>query len=498
MRWPKLLAIVLFLTLGLALMLAQQVRAKAAVAEPVCVANTCTLIFDFRPEPYVWVAPPGAVNLRFELYGGQGGQGARTLGLGGFGGKVAGEFIGVPEKLVIYVGGAGLRGSGADGGFNGGGAAGVGHGDEGSGGGATDLRSSDSLEGRLVVAGAGGGTGGFNWDEAGLGGSGGHRAASRGGAGQAGAGAGGNQESGGDAGRSNGGSMGTPGEFGSGGKGGSSIFAGGGGGGGGYHGGGGGGADVDSNGKNGGGGGGGSSFANPDWTQNVQHELGVHAGPGRAILTYELPEVTRVPDVSSDANSSDASEDAPADSIKDATIAPTAEPSAEPTSEPSKTPSSQPEAPKPVEPRPEAPASSISEPIAPELEPTVQFEVEPISSEQPLAQAPPHELQLTQSQTPRQTKSKKQPSAVLTRPAPEEVELNALPLATPTGSLKAHTKVVLAPTVYSEIAAALRVSNSLDWLWVLSGLSAVVAMVQAIRRPCRKSQAASRLFVRLS
>jgi hypothetical protein len=296
--------------------------------------------------------------------------------------------------------------------------------------------------------------------------------------------------------------MGTPGEFGSGGKGGSSIFAGGGGGGGGYHGGGGGGADVDSNGKNGGGGGGGSSFANPDWTQNVQHELGVHAGPGRAILTYELPEVTRVPDVSSDANSSDASEDAPADSIKDATIAPTAEPSAEPTSEPtsepSKTPSSQPEAPKPVEPRPEAPASSISEPIAPELEPTVQFEVEPISSEQPLAQAPPHELQLTQSQTPRQTKSKKQPSAVLTRPAPEEVELNALPLATATGSLKAHTKVVLAPTVYSEIAAAPRVSNSLDWLWVLSGLSAVVAMVPAIRRPCRKSQAASRLFVRLS
>lgn len=488
---------VLFLTLGLGLMVAQQVRATAAIAEPVCDANTCTQIFEFRPEPYVWVAPAGAVNLRFELYGAQGGQGARTLGLGGFGGKVAGEFIGVPEKLVVYVGGAGSRGSGVDGGFNGGGASGVGHGDEGSGGGATDLRSSDSLEGRLVVAGAGGGAGGFNWDEAGLGGSGGHRAASRGGAGQAGAGAGGNQESGGDAGRSNGGSMGTPGEFGTGGKGGSSIFAGGGGGGGGYHGGGGGGADVDSNGKNGGGGGGGSSFANPDWTQNVNHELGVHAGPGRAILTYELPEVSRVPDVSFDA-STDASDDAPADSIKDASIAPTAEPTAEPSAEPSKTSSSQPEAPKPVEPRPEAPASSISEPIAPELEPTVQFEVEPKSSEQPLAQEPPHEDQLTQLQKPRQAKSKKHPSVVLTRPAPEESDLYVLPPAPANGPHKTHTNMVLAQTVDSEIAAAPRFSNSLDWLWVLSGLSAVVAMVQAIRRPSRKSQGASRLFVRLS
>ena len=201
---------------------------------------------------------------------------------------MSGEFVDMPSTLLVYVGGRGSRGSGAEGAFNGGADAGAGHGDEGSGGGATDLRTSTSIEDRLVVAGGGGGSGGFNWDSAGLGGSGGSLLGGSGGRGQASPGLGGGQFFGGSAGQSNGGANGGSGERGYGGSGASSRFAGGGGGGGGYFGGGGGGSDVDSSGFNGGGGGGGSSYTNPEKTKNVVHDAGVNASSGRAILTYEL------------------------------------------------------------------------------------------------------------------------------------------------------------------------------------------------------------------
>lgn len=485
--------LVLILTLTLGLLLAQQVRATAANPEPVCASNTCSQIFEFRPEPYLWVAPAGALNLRFELYGAQGGQGARTFGLGGFGGKVAGEFIVVPEALVVYVGGQGLRGSGAEGGFNGGGAAGLGHGDEGSGGGATDLRSSDSIEDRLVVAGAGGGSGGFNFDEAGLGGFGGLRVGSRGGAGQAGAGTGGNQESGGDAGRSNGGSMGTPGEFGSGGKGGSSIFSGGGGGGGGYHGGGGGGADVDSNGKNGGGGGGGSSFANSELTQNVVHELGAHVGPGRAILKYDLTAVIESTEVTTDAstdNSTDTSTDSSIDAITDVSVAPSAEPT--------ETPKPQPETPKPLEPSREAPAPIEPDPIVPKLELTVEIDAEPISVEPPpkLDQTvlSPTDLPL---QTPPRTPSQALSKVVLPPvqlPAPVQVAVSeAEPIAPPilpTESLELgpDDETVLEPQGF----------DSQTWVWLVSGMFFGLAIIQLARRTRQSRRGAVRIFVRLS
>ena len=459
--------LVLILTLTLGLLLAQQVRATAANPEPVCASNTCSQIFEFRPEPYLWVAPAGALNLHFELYGAQGGQGARTFGLGGFGGKVAGEFIVVPEALVVYVGGQGLRGSGAEGGFNGGGAAGLGHGDEGSGGGATDLRSSDSIEDRLVVAGAGGGSGGFNFDEAGLGGFGGLRVGSRGGAGQAGAGTGGNQESGGDAGRSNGGSMGTPGEFGSGGKGGSSIFS--------------------------GGGGGGSSFANSELTQNVVHELGAHVGPGRAILKYDLTAVIESTEVTTDAstdNSTDTSTDSSIDAITDVSVAPSAEPT--------ETPKPQPETPKPVEPSREAPAPIEPDPIVPKLDLTVEIDAEPISVETPpeLTQTvlSPTDLPL---QTPPRTPSQAPSKVVLPPvqlPAPVQVAVSeAEPIAPPilpTESLELglDDETVLEPQGF----------DSQTWVWLVSGMFFGLAIIQLARRTRQSRRGAVRIFVRLS
>lgn len=441
--------LVLILTLTLGLLLAQQVRATAANPEPVCASNTCSQIFEFRPEPYLWVAPAGALNLRFELYGAQGGQGARTFGLGGFGGKVAGEFIVVPEALVVYVGGQGLRGSGAEGGFNGGGAAGLGHGDEGSGGGATDLRSSDSIEDRLVVAGAGGGSGGFNFDEAGLGGFGGLRVGSRGGAGQAGAGTGGNQESGG--------------------------------------------ADVDSNGKNGGGGGGGSSFANSELTQNVVHELGAHVGPGRAILKYDLTAVIESTEVTTDAstdNSTDTSTDSSIDAITDVSVAPSAEPT--------ETPKPQPETPKPLEPSREAPAPIEPDPIVPKLELTVEIDAEPISVE------PPPELDQTvlsptdlPLQTPPRTPSQALSKVVLPPvqlPAPVQVAVSeAEPIAPPilpTESLELgpDDETVLEPQGF----------DSQTWVWLVSGMFFGLAIIQLARRTRQSRRGAVRIFVRLS
>ena len=210
----------------------QLVRADSAEPSPVCNASVCTVTFEYSGAPYVWQSPANATRLRFDLVGGQGGQGARTIGLGGFGGRVSGEFVDMPSTLLVYVGDRGSRGSGAEGAFNGGADAGAGHGDEGSGGGATDLRTSTSIEDRLVVAGGGGGSGGFNWDSAGLGGSGGSLLGGSGGRGQASPGLGGGQFFGGSAGQSNGGANGGSGERGYGGSGASSRFAGGGGGGG--------------------------------------------------------------------------------------------------------------------------------------------------------------------------------------------------------------------------------------------------------------------------
>lgn len=490
--WPKLAAI--FIALIISMSLLQKVLAATTNPEPVCVANRCTVTFEVLGEPQVWVPPTGAQNLRFELFGGQGGQGARTLGLGGFGGRVAGEFLELPASLTVVVGDSGDRGSGSEGGYNGGGAAGVGQGDEGSGGGATDLRTSTSLEDRIAVAGGGGGAGARNWDGAGLGGLGGTLTGGPGGWGQAGPGTGGSQFAGGFGGVSVGGPKGSPGDFGFGGRGASSRFAGGGGGGGGYYGGGGGGSDVDSGGLNGGGGGGGSSYASPSLFKNLEHTAGVHSGPGLAILTYDLAEVEpptsadttsdatkdSPPDLSSDA-STETSTDAPPEVSTDLNSGQTAAPSVEPSPSRTAEPSSEPSPARPevaAEQPPEPVTISGPEPLA-ALEPEV---VEPeiflveespttvsLPVRQPVAKAPP-------------IFEPKQQSLPKPSPHPEQkVQFELVPNPEPGRTLPPEPSIDLVP-----------------WVNALSGLSFIVGLIQTVRRLKQNRRASARRFVRIS
>lgn len=228
---------------------------------------------------YTWNKPAGIVSLSFLIAGAQGGRS------GAGGGRIDGEFTNIPETLYLRVGGRGVPGALAAGGFNGGGQAGGSSGSEGSGGGASDIRIGTSLESRILVAGGGGGRG------AGLGsgGGGGGLTPLNGRTGQGQGGFAGSQVAGGNGGASNGG--GTPstaGTLGVGGNGGIGPLYGGGGGGGGYYGGGGGGADEDSCCTDAGGGGGGSSFADPNYVTNVVHATGQQPGDGRIELTYTI------------------------------------------------------------------------------------------------------------------------------------------------------------------------------------------------------------------
>ena len=279
-RWSKLISTAGILALLFGGLFSQSVRAVISNPTPVCVGSTCTLTFDATGDYYVWSPPSGARNVSFDLMGAQGGR------TGGLGGRVQGTFVNTPATLYIYVGGAGLSGSGAAGGFNGGGAAGGTRGDEGSGGGATDIRSGTTLAERIAVAAGGGGTGGWS---GGAGGAAGGTTGAAGANGQGQGGSGASQSAGGNGGSPNGGTWGTNGVLGIGGNGGSSSTSGGGGGGGGYFGGGGGGADVDSCCTNGGGGGGGSSWNNPTLITSVVNTAGYRSGAGVATITYVMP-----------------------------------------------------------------------------------------------------------------------------------------------------------------------------------------------------------------
>ena len=250
-----------------------------ASAAAVCENGICTETFEFTGSYQTWQVPSGVSKISFKVYGASGGR-------GGAGGEVRGELTSLPSTLYIYVGGQGTEGANAPGGFNGGGATTGNRGNEGSGGGASDIRFGTSLSNRVVVAGGGGGSGGYAGAPGGMGGG---LIAESGGSGQGGGGGGGTQTSGGSAGYSNGGSPATSGSFGVGGTGGFSWNAGGGGGGGGWYGGGGGGPDDNSCCSDGGGGGGGSSYARSDITLNVQHQAGVNTGNGRIEISYEIP-----------------------------------------------------------------------------------------------------------------------------------------------------------------------------------------------------------------
>jgi hypothetical protein len=253
--------------------------AQASVQED-CVNDVCTVTILYSGAIISWSPPSNARNLRFELFGGQGGKS------GGAGGKVKGLFATTPEILYVAVGGAGVAGGNLPGGFNGGGNSGGGNNLEGSGGGATDIRSGLALTDRLAVAGGGGGRGsGLSANGA----TGGNLIALAGRDGQAKGGGGGTQSFGGAGGTQNGnGTAGQDGGLGMGGAGGTSSLFGGGGGAGGYYGGGGGGSDIDPCCTDTGGGGGGSSYTDPVLIGDVVHTLGGNIGNGKAIFSYQL------------------------------------------------------------------------------------------------------------------------------------------------------------------------------------------------------------------
>ena len=267
------------LAIGIATATLSAVPASANYVES-CYEQNCTVWFSHTGDLQQWTPPINARNMTFQVSGGQGGKS------GGQGGRVTGTLSQIPSTLYVAVGGAGVTGQSANGGFNGGGPAGSGSNNEGSGGGSSDIRLSTNVESRIVVAGGGGGRGAGITPTASPGGG---LIAAAGKDGQGQGGGGGTQTSGGSGGLANGtGTSGAAGSLLNGGKGGSSALYGGGGGGGGYYGGGGGGSDTDSSGNDAGAGGGGSSFADPLYTSNITHFTGVKSGHGMVMIEYQL------------------------------------------------------------------------------------------------------------------------------------------------------------------------------------------------------------------
>lgn len=323
--------------------------ASANIVE-VCYGNDCTITYNFTGQTEPLTFPPNATNIRFEVYGAQGGKS------GGGGGSVRGSFTTIPNVLYVTVGGAGGSNAFEPGGFNGGGQAGGSAGVEGSGGGSSDIRTGYELETRIVVAGGGGGRG------SGLGsggGAGGGLVAGNGRTGQGFGGQGGSQVSGGQGGASNGSpNNSTSGEFWLGGSGASGPLHGGGGGGGGYFGGGGGGADADSCCTDAGGGGGGSSYTDPAYVTDVVHASGVKPGAGMVIISYTLlSEVNPAPPTESSSTDSDS-----AGSSSDETTNPPASQEPPPAETPNNPASSEPVPDQPSAPEADSAANLDSQP----------------------------------------------------------------------------------------------------------------------------------------
>ena len=293
-RLPKAILLASTFSLVLGSVVVPAVQATTSNPAPVCntTGTSCTINFPYSGDSYIWTPPADVRSMSISLAGAQGGR------FGGNGAKATATFKTIPTApLYIFVGGQGSSGNGAAGGFNGGGVAGYGHNDEGSGGGATDIRTSPYLTDRIAVAGGGGGTGGW---VGGAGAAGSGTTGTGGGNGQGFGGGAGTPVSGGAGGASNGSltSPGAAGTIGVGGAGGrantpSSTVAGGGGGGGGFFGGGGGGADTDPSGTDGGGGGSGSSYINATKFQAAAYTAAWQSANGAASITYNYgPSVT--------------------------------------------------------------------------------------------------------------------------------------------------------------------------------------------------------------
>lgn len=232
--------------------------------------------FNYTGGVQTYLVPAGVTELQIEAYGAQGGG-----AVGGFGGYATGVVPVTPgATLEVYVGGTPTTQMGP-GGYNGGGSITAlpcgGPSDGWPGGGASDVRTTSSLNDRIIVAGGGGGQG---WST-GLGGAGGGTIGGDGAASWiAGTqGLGGTQSAGGAGGPYGGGpnSPSPSGTFGVGGNGGpTSGYCTGGGGGGGWYGGGGGYVSA---------GGGGSSYVSFPGTTNGSTTAGVNTGNGYVVIT---------------------------------------------------------------------------------------------------------------------------------------------------------------------------------------------------------------------
>ncbi|CAN2158799.1 Listeria/Bacterioides repeat [Candidatus Nanopelagicaceae bacterium] len=262
---------------------------------------TRTETFSYTGSSQSWTVPTGITSLSFDVRGARGGNSNATTStatgcsggganIGGLGGKVTGTLnVTGGSTLYFYVGGKGADavGQATSGGFNGGGGVGLYTNASlpvsssgcfpGSGGGASDIRTSlGTLSSRLVVAGAGGGAGG--WDPS-NGGAGGGLVGGNGGSvtwGSNTVATGGTQSAGGNKAAVCGGSYGTSAQLGLGGNG-TGCSSGGGGGGGGYYGGG-GGQHVS--------GAGGSSYTHPTLVPSFTHTQGSQDGDGVIAITF--------------------------------------------------------------------------------------------------------------------------------------------------------------------------------------------------------------------
>ena len=238
--------------------------------------------YNYTGAVQTFTVPAGITSISVDAYGASG------TGTGGLGGRVQSTIsVSEGQRLNIYVGGVGVDGPNAVGGWNGGGGR---HSNYGSsisaGGGATDIRlENTSLNDRILVAGGGGG--GYGSER------GGHGGGLVGGKGEGYGATGGSQSAGGRP-HQGGNDSYRFGTFGIGAHGASNNYASGSGGGGWYGGGSGdpfllngiswaSGAET---------GGGGSSYTDSELSSSVVHTQGVKNGHGELIITVNAPVIT--------------------------------------------------------------------------------------------------------------------------------------------------------------------------------------------------------------
>lgn len=115
-----------------------------------------TLNYGYTGNVQTFTAPV-AGTYTFKVWGAAGGNDTKAGGLGGY---AEGKYnLNEGQSINIYVGGAGIAGTNAAGGWNGGGRSGA-SGSSGSGGGASDIRvGGTALSNRVIIAGGGGGGG---------------------------------------------------------------------------------------------------------------------------------------------------------------------------------------------------------------------------------------------------------------------------------------------------------------------------------------------------